>query len=61
MTAERCAHLCLIAIVNKLDEAWMALFPILPMIYLMKYYPNISKIIIKYLGGTKMEHNSKES
>lgn len=62
MTPERCAHLSLIAIVNKLDEVWMALFPILPLVYFMKYYPNVSKIIIKYLGGrAKMELNSKDN
>lgn len=62
MKAERCAYLSLIAVVNKLDEVWMAMFPILPLIYLIKYYPNLSKYLIKYLGGTKLEnYNSKQN
>lgn len=43
MTAERCAKLCAIAIANKLDEAWIGLFPVVPLCYVVRYYPNIAK------------------
>lgn len=39
LTAERCAHLTLIAIGNKLEECWMALPPIVLFIYLSAYQP----------------------
>ncbi len=43
MTAERCARLCLLAVANGLEEAWMALPPVLPLIYVVVYMPVISK------------------
>ena len=43
MPAERCAHLTLVAIVNKLEEAWLCFFPILPIMYCNQYMPTITK------------------
>jgi hypothetical protein len=39
MTGERCGHLCAVAIANKLDEAWMALPPMISLIRLFVYFP----------------------
>ncbi|XP_063235766.1 dehydrogenase/reductase SDR family member 7 isoform X2 [Bacillus rossius redtenbacheri] len=50
MSAERCAHLCAVALANKLDEVWMAPRPILPLIYLFRYYPTIGRALFKFLG-----------
>lgn len=51
MTAERCGYLCAVAIANKLEEAWMALFPIIPLYYIFVYYPNITSLFVHYLGA----------
>lgn len=56
MTAERCARLSLIAVVNKLDSAWMALFPIVPLIYALIYFPNLSRLIAKHVGARRIQH-----
>lgn len=55
MTAERCAKLSLIAIVNKLDEAWMGCFPIMLLIYGVVYFPNVAKACIKILGSRRIQ------
>jgi hypothetical protein len=44
MTADRCGQLCAIAIANQLYEGWMALFPVLPIIYFALYYPNLARL-----------------
>jgi dehydrogenase/reductase SDR family protein 7 len=43
MTSERCARLTFVAIVNKLEEAWIAFFPVLALIYFNQYFPTIGK------------------
>ncbi|KAK6641689.1 hypothetical protein RUM44_013404 [Polyplax serrata] len=55
MTAERCAQLSLIAIVNKLDEAWMGRFPLMLLTYAAVYFPNISKKISKIIGPKQFQ------
>ena len=42
MTAERCAHLSLVAIAHELEEAWISLFPVVPLMYFNQYLPTIS-------------------
>lgn len=44
MTTERCGHLCAVAIANKLDEAWMALPPIIFMVHFLICYPNVASL-----------------
>ncbi|XP_050300857.1 dehydrogenase/reductase SDR family member 7 isoform X2 [Anthonomus grandis grandis] len=46
MTAERCGHLNAVAIVNKVGEAWMGLFPLMPMVYVSIYFPNLGMRIL---------------
>lgn len=41
MTAERCAQLCAVALANKLPEAWMGVFPLIPFAYMAVYFPLI--------------------
>lgn len=41
MTTDRCAHLCAIAIVNHLDEAWISINPVLLSLYAAQYIPSL--------------------
>jgi len=50
MTGERCGHLCAVAIANKLDEAWMALPPILSLVSLFANFPNAGSLVVRFLG-----------
>lgn len=47
MSADRCGQLCAIAIANELYEGWMALFPILPVVYIALYFPNLTRMYEK--------------
>ena len=51
MTAERCAQLSLVAIINHLPESWICFKPVLPFMYAVQYLPSISKSIMKALGA----------
>ncbi|GIY72118.1 hypothetical protein CDAR_94411 [Caerostris darwini] len=44
MTSERCAHLSLVASVNKLYESWVAYQPFLFMLWASQYLPDIYKL-----------------
>ncbi|PNF34813.1 hypothetical protein B7P43_G03781 [Cryptotermes secundus] len=50
MSTERCGHLCAVAIANKLDEAWMALPPIIFMVHFLICYPNVASLVTRFLG-----------
>jgi len=50
MTAERCAHLSLVAITHQLEEAWMSLFPVVPLMYFNQYFPTISFRLMSWIG-----------
>lgn len=50
MTAERCGELCAVALANKLSESWMALFPLIALLYVAVYSPIIYKLGLKVLG-----------
>lgn len=41
MKTDRCARLCAIAIVNKLDEAWISINPVLLSLYAIQYTPSL--------------------
>jgi hypothetical protein len=41
MTGERCGYLCATAIANKLDEAWMALPPVILIVHFLTGYRNV--------------------
>lgn len=49
MTAQRCAQLYTLAIVNKVDEAWLISNPFLFAIYFAVNFPTITKFIGKRL------------
>ncbi|KAF4531954.1 hypothetical protein B566_EDAN006646 [Ephemera danica] len=55
MSADRCGQLCAIAIANELYEGWMALFPLMPMIYFALYYPNMARLALKLMGGRRLQ------
>jgi dehydrogenase/reductase SDR family protein 7 len=44
MSTPRCAELCALAIANRLDEAWIALNPVLLFTYAYQYLPNLAKV-----------------
>lgn len=50
MTAERCAELSLVAIVNRVPESWICFRPVLPLMYASQYLPGISKVVMAVLG-----------
>ncbi|CAH1185820.1 unnamed protein product [Phyllotreta striolata] len=50
MTAERCGYLNAVALVNKTQESWMGLFPIIPLIYVSVYFPVLFKLAVKVIG-----------
>ncbi|KAF6205936.1 hypothetical protein GE061_020112 [Apolygus lucorum] len=50
MTTARCAYLSAVAIVNKLDEAWVGVFPIVPITYILVFFPTLSKWIAQFIG-----------
>nr|CAD7263453.1 unnamed protein product [Timema shepardi] len=51
MTAERCGHLCAVALANKSSEVWMAPLPIIPLAYIFVYFPNVGKVLSHLLGA----------
>ncbi|GLH03829.1 Dehydrogenase/reductase SDR family protein 7-like [Gryllus bimaculatus] len=53
MTGERCGKLCAVAIANRQREAWMGLFPLMPLVYLI-YFPNLGSIILPYIGSKQL-------
>ncbi|GFS86660.1 hypothetical protein NPIL_474921 [Nephila pilipes] len=53
MTSERCAHLTLVASVNKLFESWVAYQPFLFMMWASQYVPDIYKHIMAVLYSKK--------
>ncbi|KAL0276400.1 UNVERIFIED_CONTAM: hypothetical protein PYX00_003987 [Menopon gallinae] len=55
MTAKRCAHLALLAVVNNLDEAWMASRPFIPLIYTLTHFPNLARKIAQIVNPRRME------
>ncbi|RUS78552.1 hypothetical protein EGW08_013695 [Elysia chlorotica] len=50
MTAERCAYLSCVAIANRQYEAWVTQQPILSLIYLMQFFPDVGKWVMVKMG-----------
>lgn len=50
METTRCAELSAIAIANKLDEAWIALNPVLFFTYMYQYCPVVARIVGRMMG-----------
>eukprot|EP00123_Amoebidium_parasiticum_P017252 comp23769_c0_seq1/m.41187 comp23769_c0_seq1/g.41187 ORF comp23769_c0_seq1/g.41187 comp23769_c0_seq1/m.41187 type:complete len:324 (-) comp23769_c0_seq1:609-1580(-) len=59
LTAERCAHLMLVAASNKVDELWVAKFPYLALFYLNQYMPSLHSIILKRSARKTVEAAKK--
>ena len=49
MSAERCAHLMVIAMANKLYEAWISPNPELFYCYMFQYIPSIAKRLVFHI------------
>lgn len=50
MTAKRCGELNAIAIANKVSEAWLGVFPMIPIGYFAVYFPVLFSTCLKVLG-----------
>lgn len=55
MDTFRCATLCAVAIVNELEEAWMGVFPVVPLCYVLRYFPNLAKRLLKIIGLKRLQ------
>lgn len=53
MTAERCAHLTLVAAINKQFESWVSYQPVLLMMWASQYVPDILRTISLKMVYTK--------
>merc|ERR1712227_680434 len=51
MTAERCAELSLVTIVNQLPESWICFRPVLPLLYAVQYMPSLPKSFMRLIGA----------
>lgn len=55
MSTERCARLCLTAIVNRVTVAWISIQPILSVCYLAQYLPFVVVLIFtKFISEEKL-------
>lgn len=69
MAGERCGFLCAVAIANKLEEAWMALPPLILLARAFVFYPNVAYKFIRLMGpkmllklrDTKIKMDTKSS
>jgi len=41
MSTERCVHLMLVGMANRLKELWISPHPVLLFTYMMQYFPNL--------------------
>jgi len=48
MTTDRCAFLCLVAIANKLEESWLAMFPLVIFTHLLRNHSFLMSKIIDF-------------
>lgn len=55
MDTFRCATLCAVAIVSELEEAWMGVFPVVPLCYVLRYFPNLAKRLLKIIGLKRLQ------
>lgn len=56
MSTERCARLCLTAIVNRVNVAWISIQPVLVCCYLAQYLPNALVLVFtKFMTEEKLK------
>lgn len=56
MSTERCAKLCLTAIVNRVSVAWISIQPVLTCCYLSQYFPfALTLIFTKFMTEEKLK------
>lgn len=56
MSTERCARLCLTAIINRVNVAWISEHPVLACCYLSQYLPNaVVLIFTKFMTEEKLK------
>jgi len=56
MSTERCASLCLTAIVNRVNVAWISIQPVLASCYLAQYCPSLLVLIFtKFMSEEKLK------
>lgn len=55
MPTERCAYLAAVSIVNKIDQAWIAIQPVLTLHYFSQYFPQLArKLIPRFFSVERM-------
>lgn len=55
MSTERCAKLCFVAIINRVNVAWISIQPVLTVCYLSQYLPNVLQLIFtKFMTEEKL-------
>ena len=55
MNTSRCAYLMAVSIINRMDESWISLQPVLTMHYLCQYMPSFTrKILPRFLTVERM-------
>lgn len=59
MTSNRCAQLAAVAIVNKLDESWVTVQPVLIFSYLAQYLPTFSRWLYVRIMNEKQLNKMK--
>ena len=60
MSAERCAHLCLVGLVHRVPYSWICSYPCLTMMYFYQYMPDICHRLVSVVGPkfvSKMRSN----
>lgn len=56
MSTERCARLCLVAIVNRVSVAWISIQPVLAVCYLAQYFPfGVYLLFTKFMTEEKLK------
>ncbi|XP_065882586.1 dehydrogenase/reductase SDR family member 7-like [Dysidea avara] len=55
MSTERCVHLMLIGMANRLKELWISPHPVLLFTYIMQYFPNIALMMGQVIGPKRVK------
>ena len=50
MSAERCAHLCLVGLSTRILYSWICSYPCLTMMYFYQYMPDICHRLVSVVG-----------
>lgn len=60
MATDRCAYLMAVAIANKIDQAWIAIQPVLLLHYLIAYLPQFTRKLFPRLVSMEKVNKLRE-